>query len=161
MESFLKEYEAIILPLHLLSAIVWIGGMIMFIFAVYPSLKQIPNEKSMTRTALRTFRRYFNFLFFFIIISMITGVVMEMGGGYESRSPTLGAIVSTKEAIWVLMFLNFLFSYFKIIEAKNKCLNSDVDAAKDNIRLITYYLFGINIFLGIVALYFGLILQGA
>jgi uncharacterized membrane protein len=159
-EKILESYGFIILPLHLISAIVWIGGMVMFIFAVYPSLKQIPNQKSFVRTALRTFRRYFNFLFFFIVILMITGVIMELGGNYSEHSPTLGAIVGTKEAIWVLMFLNYLFAYYKVMEAKKRCLSSDADGASDNVRLIAHYLFGINIFLGLMALYFGLMLKG-
>lgn len=138
---------------------VWIGGMIMFIVAVHPSVKQIPNEKVMIRTSLRTFRRYFNFLFPFIMILAITGVIMEIGQGYEAKNPTLGAIVGTKEAIWVLMFMNFLLGYYKIIEAKKRCLASDSEHAKDNIRLIAHYLFTINIFLGLTALYFGMILS--
>jgi uncharacterized membrane protein len=133
--------------------------MVMFIVAVYPSLKQIPNEKMMIRTALRTFRRYFNFLFPFIMILALSGIVMELGLGYESKDPTLGAIVGAKEAIWVLMFLNFLLGYYKIIEAKRRCLASDSEQAKDNIRLIAHYLFTINIFLGLCALYFGLMLS--
>ncbi len=131
----------------------------MFIIAVYPSLKQIPNEKMMIRTSLRTFRRYFNFLFPFIMILALTGAIMEIGQGYETKDPTLGAIVGSKEAIWVLMFLNYLFGYYKIIEAKKRCLASDSPQAKDNIRLISHYLFVINIFLGLTALYFGMMLS--
>lgn len=113
----------------------------------------------MIRTSLRTFRRYFNFLFPFIMILAITGVIMEIGQGYETKDPTLGAIVGTKEAIWVLMFMNFILGYYKIIEAKKRCLASDSEHAKDNIRLIAHYLFTINIFLGLTALYFGMMLS--
>jgi len=159
IKTFYEEFAFIILPLHNIASMVWIGGMIMFIVAVYPSAKQIPNEKVMIRTSLRTFRRYFNFLFPFIMILAITGVIMEIGQGYETKNPTLGAIVGTKEAIWVLMFMNFLLGYYKIIEAKKRCLASDSEHAKDNIRLIAHYLFTINIFLGLTALYFGMILS--
>ena len=159
METFYEQFAFIILPLHLISAMVWIGGMVLFIVAVYPSIKQIPNEKLMVRTNLRTLRRYFNFLVPFIMIVAITGVIMEIGAGYEHKNPTLGAIVGTKEAIWVLMFMNFILGYYKVIEAKKRCMASDSEQAKDNIRLIAHYLFGINIFLGLAALYFGLILS--
>jgi len=159
IKTFYEEFAFIILPLHVISTAVWIGGMVMFIVAVYPSVKQIPNEKMMIRTSLRTFRRYFNFLFPFIMILAFTGIIMEIGQGYESKDPTLGAIVGTKEAIWVLMFLNFLYGYYKILEAKKRCMASDSEQAKDNIRLIAHYLFTINIFLGVTALYFGLMLS--
>ncbi len=159
MQDFYESYAFIILPLHLISSIVWIGGMVMFIVAVYPSIKQIPNEKMMIRTSLRTLKRYFNFLFPFIILLALTGAVMELGQDYGHKDPTLGAIVGTKEAIWVLMFLNFLLAYYKVGEAKKRCLASDSEQAKDNVRLIAHYLFTINIFLGLTALYFGLILS--
>ncbi len=159
IKSLYESFSFIILPLHLISSVVWIGGMVMFIVAVYPSIKQIPNEKMMIRTALRTLRRYFNFLFPFTIFLTLSGAIMEIGEGYESKDPTLGAIVGTKEAIWVLMFLNYLFAYYKIMEAKKRCMASDAEQAKDNIRLIAHYLFTINIFLGLTALYFGLMLS--
>ncbi len=159
IKSFYEQFAFVILPLHLFASIVWIGGMLMFIVAAYPSIKQIPNEKMMIRTSLRTLKRYFNFLFPFIILLALSGVVMEIGEGYESKDPTLGAIVGSKEAIWVLMFLNFLLGYFKIYEAKKHCMASDSAQAKDNVRLIAHYLFTINIFLGLSALYFGLILS--
>ena len=158
IKTFYEEFAFVILPIHLFASIVWIGGMVMFIVAVYPSIKQIPNEKLMIRTSLRTLRRYFNFLFPFTILLAVSGIVMEIGAGYESKDPTLGAIVGTKEAIWVLMFFNFLLAYYKVFEAKKRCMASDSEHAKDNVRLIAHYLFGINIFLGLVALYFGLIL---
>jgi len=159
MQSFYEAWAFVILPLHLISVVVWLGGMVMFIVAVYPSVKQIPNEKMMIRTLLRTFRRYFNFLFPFIMILAITGIIMELGMDFGSKDPTLGAIVGAKEAIWVLMFLNFLLGYYKILEAKKRCLASDSEQAKDNIRLIAHYLFTINIFLGLCSLYFGLVLS--
>jgi hypothetical protein len=40
-------------------------------------------------------------------------------------------------------------------------LASDSEQAKDNVRLISHYLFVINIFLGLSALYFGLALKGS
>jgi uncharacterized membrane protein len=159
IKTFYEEFAFVILPLHLISVVVWIGGMVMFVVAVYPAIKQIPNEKMMIRTSLRTLRRYFHFLFPFIMILAMTGVIMEIGQGYESKDPTLGAIVGTKEASWVLMFLNFLLAYYKVGAAKKSCMASDPEEAKDNVRLIAHYLFAINIFLGITALYFGLILS--
>ncbi len=158
-EYLYTHFGAFIIPLHLITAMIWIGGMILFLFSVYPSLKQIPNQKMMIRTGYRILTRYFSFLFPSTILLALSGVVMELGAHYEDKSPTLGAIVGAKEAIWVLMFLNLLFVYYKLGDTKKKCMSDEPELAGDNLRLIAHYLFGINIFLGICAIYFGLILQ--
>ncbi len=161
MAKYLFEhFSFIIIPIHLISAIVWIGGMIMFVFAVYPSLRQIPNEKMMIRTSFRILRRYFTFLFPLSILLALSGVIIEFAKEYNNQDPTLGAIAGAKEAIWVLMFLNLIFAYYKMGDTKKRCLADEPELALDNLRLISHYLFTINIFLGLVALYFGLILGG-
>ncbi len=160
-EWLYQNFSFIILPLHLFSVVIWLGGMVMFVFSIYPSLMQIPNDKMMIRTSYRILRRYFHMLFIFIIFCALTGVVMEIAKHYEDRDPTLSAIVGAKEAIWALMFMIFIFAYYKLNDTKNSCIADDVELAKDNIRLIAHYLFAISIFLGLVSLYFGLILRGA
>jgi len=152
------NFSYIIVPLHQIGSIVWIGGMIMFVFAVYPSLRQIPNDKMMIRTSFRILRRYFAFLFPLSIFLALSGVVMEFAKDYAKKDPTLGAVVGAKEAIWVLMFLNLIFAYYKLGDTKKRCMSDDVELALDNLRLISHYLFVINIFLGLCAVYLGLVL---
>jgi uncharacterized membrane protein len=155
-----KNFDFILEPLHLITSIIWIGGMIMFVFAVYPSLRQIPNEKMMIRTSFRVLKRYFSILFPTTILLALSGAIIELSKDYQNIDPTLSAIAGAKEAIWVLMFLNLIFAYYKMGDTKKRCLADEPELASDNLRLISHYLFTINIFLGLVALYFGLILGG-
>ena len=41
MQDFFAEYKAIIIFLHIISAVVWIGGMIAMRYAAHPSFMQI------------------------------------------------------------------------------------------------------------------------
>jgi len=67
-------------------------------------------------------------------------------------------MVTTKEAIWLFMAILSIYAFRKTVDAKSKCLASDTPQAKDNIRLVTNYLFVVMLFLGIAALYFGVML---
>lgn len=142
-----------------MSAVIWIGAMVGYLLSTYPSIKQIPNEKLMIRTSLRTLRRLFNLILIVSIILVTTGVVIAMGASYVDQDPLLSAIINTKEALWIFMFFNTIFSFYKILQAKKSCLASDSGAAKDNVRLISHYLIVINIFLGGIAAYFGMMLR--
>ena len=158
-EYLYENFAAFIVPIHLLSTVLWIGGMVMFVFSVYPSLKQIPNQKQMIRTSFRVLKRFYNILIPAMVLQALSGVVMEYGRHYEEMDPTLVAIVGAKEAIWALMFMIAIFGYYKISDTKKKCLGDEPELAYDNIRLIAHYLFAISIFLGLFAIYFGLILE--
>ena len=134
--------------------------MIGYIVSTYPSIKQIPNEKLLIRTSLRTLKRLLNMIFLLSIIIVITGVIIAIGGLYADKDPLLATIVNTKEALWIFMFFNTVFSFYKILQAKKSCLASDSSAARDDVRLISHYLIVINIFLGLIAIYFGMMLRG-
>ncbi len=159
MEEFYYNYVSIILPLHVISAVIWIGAMVGYIFASYPAIKQIPNEKLMVRTSIRTLRRLFVLILILSVILVLTGVIIAVGASYADKDPLLATIINTKEALWIFMFFNTVFSFYKILEAKKRCMASDSAAAKDNVRLISNYLIVINIFLGIIAIYFGMMLR--
>ena len=159
MGEFYHEFASIILPLHVISAIVWIGGMIAYVWASYPAIKQIPNEKLMIRTSLRTLRRLLNLFFIISIVTVITGVIIAIGANYADKDPLLATIINTKQALWIFMFFNLMFSFYKILQSKKECLASNSGAARDNVRLVSNYLIVINIFLGLIAAYFGMMLR--
>jgi len=159
LDGFYHEFVSIILPLHIVSAIIWIGGMISYVWASYPSIKQIPNEKLMIRTSLRTLRRLLNLFFIVSIITVITGLIIAVGANYADKDPLLATIINTKQALWIFMFFNLMFSFYKVLESKKECLASRSGTAKDNVRLVSNYLIVINIFLGLIAAYFGMMLR--
>ncbi len=159
MGSLYIEYLPVIFMVHILCAVIWVGGMIGFSLTVYPSLLQIPNEKMSIRTALRTLNRFFRLLVPVSLLLGMSGFMMAIGKDFAHRDPVLSVVVTSKELIWVFMFLLYLYSFYKIKEARARCLASDSGHAKDNVRLIAWYTFGISILLGGVAIYFGYVLR--
>jgi len=157
--EFYVGYLPYIFTVHIFSAVFWVGGMISFTLTVYPSVQQIPNEKMFIRTALRTLNRFYRLLIPISLLLGISGFLMAMGKDFAHRDPVLAVIVTSKEFIWFFMFVLYLYGYYKIKEARERCLASDSEHARDNVKLIAYYLFGISSLLGLVAIYFGYMLR--
>ena len=159
MGEFYVGYLPWIFAAHIFSAVVWVGGMIGFTLTVYPSLRQIPNEKMFIRTALRTLNRFYRLLIPVSLLLGASGVSMAQGKDFAHQDPVMSVIVTSKEIIWFFMVVLYLYGYYKIKEARARCLASDSEHARDNVKLIAYYLFGISSLLGLVAIHFGYMLR--
>lgn len=142
-----------------MSAVIWIGSLIGYVVASYPAIKQIPNEKLLVRTSLRTLRRLLGLNIIVSVTLVITGVIISIGASYGDKDPLLATIINTKESLWIFMFLNTIVGFYKVLQAKKRCMASDSGGARDNVRLVSNYLIVINIFLGIIAAYFGMMLR--
>ncbi len=160
LDAFYLQYHPLIFAVHIFAAIIWIGGMIAFSLTVYPSLEQIPNEKMFVRTALRTLNRFFRLLIPVSLLGGISGFLLATGKDFAHRDPVLSVVVTSKEFIWLFMLLLYLYAFYKIKEARSACLASNSEAARDNVKLIAWYLFGVSVLLGSSAVYFGYLLRG-
>ena len=159
MDEFYINYLPVIIAVHIFSAVIWVGGMIHFSLAVYPSVGQIPNEKMFVRAALRTLNRFFRLLIPVSLLLGASGLLMAVGKDFAHQDPVMAVVVTSKEFIWFFMFVLYLYGFYKIKEARARCLASDSEHAKDNVKLIAYYLFGVSSLLGFVAIYFGYMLR--
>lgn len=71
MQTFFEEYKTIIIFLHILSAVVWVGGMIAIKFAVHPVIQTIEEPKIRLGNSLRIVGRLFHLVMPFIALSLI------------------------------------------------------------------------------------------
>jgi uncharacterized membrane protein len=142
---------------HVLSAVVWIGGMIAVRTAVHPSMQKIEDDTLRIKRVLEIMKRLFNLVMPFIFILAFTGAVMSVAKGFSGTE--LGMFVHVKEGIWTLMFLNYGFMYYKRHEVA-KIYKEDVLSAKKGLKLIATAMLPINIFLGTIAIFIGVMLRG-
>jgi hypothetical protein len=110
----------------------------------------------LTRTALRTIRRLTNLSLVVASLVLLSGLVIFMGESYADINPFLSTIISTKVFLWIFMFINTLLILQKAIKARKMCLASDSGGARDSVSFISHYLIILNIFLGIISIYFGM-----
>jgi len=155
MNNFFANYAHTIVFLHVLSAIIWVGGMIAIRLAVHPHLQLIEDTRLKLEKTLLIMGRFFNIVMPFIMILLITAIIMSMGMQLENKM-----LVHAKEGIWTIMALNFTFMYFKRRKAQTFFDNNQLADARLTLALIPKVLLPLNIILGVVALILGVTLRG-
>ncbi len=154
MKDLYENYATIVLFLHILSAVIWVGGMIMMRFAVHPSLQNIDNPKIKLEKTLEIIGNLFNLVIPFILISVTTAIILLIGAGHD------GWIVHLKESIWTIMTLNFIYMYIQRFRASKALKSDDIEKVKQLVRLLPNRLLPLNIFLGLIAIFLGVMLRG-
>jgi len=149
-------YAHTIIFIHVLSALIWVGGMIAIRLAVHPALMSISDTKLRLQKLLAITGRFFNIVIPFIILLLITALIMAMGMKFNET----GYMIHIKEGIWTVMTINFVVMYLRRKKAQKFFDNNQLADAKLTLVIIPKILLPINIVLGIVALWLGVSLRG-
>ncbi len=165
-------YAHEIIFFHVLSAFVWVGGMIAIRLAVHPNLQLIDDPKVKLGRTLAITKSLFHLVIPFITLLIVTATIMAVG--FEFRNNAVDAngdiisevamnlynIVHIKEVIWMVMSLNFGWMYIKRHKAQKLFDKGDLAGAKASVALLPNVLLPINILLGMIALWLGITLRG-
>ena len=174
MTEFFVNNAQFIVTIHVLSAIIWIGGMIAMRVAVHPVVSRggvTPEQmlrsnvmvdmlepKQRLGITLQAMGRLFNLVMPFIIFLFITGMIMAIAtDGHKGELKTL---FISKEIIWTIMSLNYGYMYFKRATAWKLFEVGKIKEAKTRMKWMANVLLPLNIVLGIVALWIGVTLRG-
>jgi uncharacterized membrane protein len=164
----------LIVFLHVLSAFIWVGGMIAIRVAVHPVIgrggvtasQMLQNDvmssmlvpKQRLGITLQVTGRLFNLVMPFIIILFATGLIMAIAtGGHHGD---LKSLFLSKEILWTVMAVNYTYMYIKRAKAWRLFSKGEVALAKAQLSLIPNLLLPLNIILGIAALWLGVSLRG-
>ena len=132
--------------------------MIAIRFAVHYSMQNIEEPKIKLERTLENLKRFFSLVIPAILTLLITAIIMIIGSGFKES--TLYSLVIVKELIWTLMTIIFIIIYIKRNKAQKSFLNEDMNTTKNNLIPIANYFIPINILLGIVAIFIGVLLRG-
>ena len=174
MGEFFANNGQLIVFLHVLSAIIWVGGMIAMRVAVHPviarggvtdaqmllsdKIADILEPKQRLGITMQAVGRLFNLVMPFIVILFATGLIMAVAmGGHHGASKEL---FITKEILWTIMAINYGYMYFKRATAWKMFNQGKVKEAKARMKWMANVLLPLNIVLGLVALWMGVALRG-
>ncbi len=174
MTEFFSNYGHLLVFLHVLSAIIWVGGMIAIRVASHPvitrggvtdaqmlqtkMISEIIEPKQRLGITLQITGRLFNLVIFFIITLFATGLIMAIAtGGHHGELKTLFV---SKEIIWMIMAVNFTYMYIRRAKAWKLFNKGDIKEAKAKMKWIPNVLLPLNIVLGLIALWMGVSLRG-
>ena len=158
MIDFFDNYSSIIVFLHVISAVIWVGGMIAIRFAVHYSIQNIEDPKIKLARTLELLKRFFNMVIPAILTLLITAIIMIIALGFKGTE--LYNVVVIKEIIWSIMTLIFITIYIKRVKAQKAFDNNDFLNAKNNLLPIGTYFIPINIVLGLISIFLGITLRG-
>ena len=153
MVEFFAEYKTLIVFLHVISAVVWVGGMVAIRFAAHQSFMQIESPAHRLERIAHTLKRLFTIVVPFVIILLVTAVIMIKG--YSLSQSEFSMMSHAKEGIWAVMAINL----FVMIQRRNRAVKllseGDMVGAKFSLELIGKYMVPLNIILGIMAIFLG------
>lgn len=171
--SLFADYKNIIVFLHIISAVVWVGGMIAMRFAAHNSIQMLDNTHVKIERTAHALKRLFAIVAPFVVILIITAVIMAVGYGFRTAAVDASGnvidayamhiynLVHVKEAIWLIMTLNFIAMVLRRNKAQTLIKNGDLIGAGAALKVIGKYMVPLNIILGICAIYLGVTLRNA
>lgn len=158
METFFHNFSSIIVFLHVISAVIWVGGMIAIRLAVHYSMQEVEDPKIKLGRTLESLRRFFNMVIPSIMILLLTAIIMIIALGFKGTP--LYSFVIAKESIWTIMTVVFIVIYIKRKQAQKAFDEGKLPLAKEKLAPLANYLIPINIVLGLIAIYLGITLRG-
>lgn len=158
MVDFFNNNGALIIFLHVLSAVFWVGGMMVIRLAVHPTLQTIEDKELRLEKSLNILGKFFNAVIPFIVLILFTAIVMAVGMGFKETA--LYPIVLVKEGIWTVMAIVFGVIYTRRMKAQKAFDEKDFESAAKYLKSLPSLLIPINIALGVVAIYLGVTLRG-
>jgi uncharacterized membrane protein len=143
---------SIALSLHLLSAVVWVGGMFFAYVCLRPVAAQLLDPPVRLTLWSRVFTKFFNFVWLSIILLIITGHAMiSLSGGMAG----VGKHVHIMLLLGYVMFIiygHLFFASFKRL--KLAVAISDWDDAANRLNSMRRMV-GINLSLGLITIIVG------
>ncbi len=153
MQEIFAEYKVIIVFLHVISAVVWVGGMVAMRYAAHPSFVEIESPAKRLERIADALKRLFCIVAPFVLILLITAVFMLQG--YSVTESEYKLFGYAKEALWAIMFLNLAVMIRRRNNAQKALESGEFVRAKNQLAMIGKYMVPLNIALGVVAIFLG------
>ena len=138
----------IAITLHMLSAVVWVGGMFFAYMALRPAAASLLEPPQRLPLWSKTFARFFPWVWAAVVILPASGywMIFEVFEGMRNA----GLYIHVMQAIGIVMIMIFLHLYFAPYQRMNKAIAAgDWPAAAKQLAVIRR-LVGTNLILGLI-----------
>lgn len=156
MVDFFAQYHHIIIFLHVISAVIWVGGMIAMRFAAHYSFMELEPPLRLERTA-HALKNLFKIVLPFVFVLLITALIMAIAMGLHHGEQR--ALAFAKETIWSVMTLNLIAMILRRNKAQKFIDAGEYAQAKPLLGLIGKVMVPVNIILGVMAIFLGVTLS--
>jgi len=153
VQEFFLEYKVIVVFLHVISAVVWVGGMVAMRYASHPSFLEIESPLKRLERIADALKRLFCIVAPFVLVLLATAIIMIKG--YSISDTEYKTFAYAKEVIWTIMFLNLAVMIRRRNNAQKAIEKGEMVLAKAQLEMIGKYMVPVNIVLGVVAIFLG------
>ena len=153
MVEFFAEYKTLILFIHVISAVVWVGGMIAMRYAAHPSFMDIESPQKRLEHISKALKKLFFIVLPFVVLLFITAIIMIKA--YDLSASEYGVYAHIKEGIWSVMFINLIVMIKRRSRSQKALTQGDMLLAKTQLEFIGKYQVPVNIVLGVIAIFLG------
>lgn len=143
-------YFPIAITMHVLSAVIWVGGMFFAYMALRPVAASVLDPPQRLTLWSKTLMRFFIWVWLAILIIPFTGYWMIFSGfnGFAG----VAWYVHIMQALGIIMILIFLHVFFAPYKRLRKALKEEnYQVASDNLGQIRRFI-GINLIIGILTI---------
>lgn len=151
------EYHGLIVFLHVISAVVWVGGMVAMRFAAHHSFMELREPPERLERVAHALKRLFAIVAPFILILLVTALMMA--AGMNLHKSEAAPLAFAKEGLWSFMALNYLAMVLRRNKVEKLIEQGALVEAKEKLAPIGAYMVPANILLGVVAIYLGAMLR--
>ncbi|MDF1874133.1 hypothetical protein JHD48_00135 [Sulfurimonas sp. SAG-AH-194-I05] len=159
----MTDYANIVIFIHVMSAVIWVGGMVALFVITRSAHPRVSVEKRLAGRA-SLIKKYFKFLAFFITTSALSALFMALGykdnaidtQGFilDANSMEIYRHITMKISIWIAMVMNMLLMTWIITKAQSE--GCSATKATDCMWTVNSFLLPVNIIMGTVAIYIGI-----
>ncbi len=157
MSDIFTNFLTQIVFLHVVCAIIWLGGMIVLRYAVHFSMQEIAEPRIKIERSLQNLNNFFKLLIPSILLLLLSALILIYT--LSLNQSTLYSTIILKEVIFTAMAAVFIFVYIKRNQAQKAFEMGEMLKTKNILILISKYLIPLNIFLGFIAVYLGVVLR--
>lgn len=139
---------ALIVILHMLSAVIWVGGMFFAYLALRPAADAVLEPQQKLRLWTMVFARFFAWVWLAIVVLLVTGVWAVFGkfGGMANAGAPIHVMMGLG-GIMILIFLHVYFAPFRRLKQAVAASDWELAAGKaTQIRMLIV----INLVLGLI-----------
>ena len=139
--------SALAITLHVLAAIIWVGGMFFGFLAVRPALAEM-DTKHRARIWVGIFRRFFPWVWGSIVVLLVSGIYMAFDS-FDSLAHA-PIFVNVMMGLGILMMLIFGHLFFGPYKRLKQAVATGDDAMAVKSMAMIRVIMGVNLALGII-----------
>ncbi len=160
ISEFFKNFSEQIISLHILSSALLTGGLCVMRCIVKPNLNMIKIPKVLYSISTQFLGKFITFAIICLSFIALSEICIDVGLEPSMSHPNFVIMVRTTEILWLFIAANMFYIYTKYKENKILLEQNNYIEAHENLELVFSYSITFSFALGLIAMYFGVILRG-